>query len=42
MLAQGRTFTAPTSWKGETLLRFCFVNPTTTVQDVEEILDSTL
>jgi aromatic-L-amino-acid/L-tryptophan decarboxylase len=40
MLAQGRTFTAPTSWKGETLLRFCFVNPTTTAQDVQDILDS--
>jgi L-2,4-diaminobutyrate decarboxylase len=42
MLAQGGTLTAPTSWQGETLLRFCFVNPTTTVGDVREILDSTL
>jgi L-2,4-diaminobutyrate decarboxylase len=40
MLAKGRTLTAPTSWKGETLLRFCFVNPTTTVADVQDILDS--
>jgi glutamate/tyrosine decarboxylase-like PLP-dependent enzyme len=34
------TLTAPTSWQGETLLRFCFVNPTTTVDDVRQILDS--
>jgi glutamate/tyrosine decarboxylase-like PLP-dependent enzyme len=39
MLAKGLTITAPTSWKGETLLRFCFVNPATRVQDVEAILD---
>jgi L-2,4-diaminobutyrate decarboxylase len=42
MLAKGLTVTAPTSWKGETLLRFCFVNPTTRVQDVEDILDQLL
>jgi L-2,4-diaminobutyrate decarboxylase len=40
MLAQGQTLTAPTSWKGEGLLRFCFVNPTTTIEDVRGILDS--
>ena len=32
--------TAPTSWDGETLLRFCFINPTTTREDVAEILAS--
>ena len=30
----------PTSWQGETVLRFCFVNPSTTPEDVELILDS--
>jgi glutamate/tyrosine decarboxylase-like PLP-dependent enzyme len=39
-LESGLTLTAPTSWRGETLLRFCFVHPATTVADVEEILAS--
>jgi glutamate/tyrosine decarboxylase-like PLP-dependent enzyme len=39
-LASGVTFTVPTSWAGETVLRFCFVNPRTTLDDVREILDS--
>lgn len=39
-LAGGLTLTAPTSWRGETLLRFCFINPRTTVADVREILES--
>ena len=30
----------PSSWAGETVLRFCFVNPRTTVADVEAILGS--
>jgi glutamate/tyrosine decarboxylase-like PLP-dependent enzyme len=33
-------FVVPSSWKGETVLRFCFVNPSTTVEDIELILDS--
>jgi L-2,4-diaminobutyrate decarboxylase len=37
-LHDGLTMTAPTSWDGETLLRFCFINPTTTAEDVAEIL----
>lgn len=40
MLAAGLTLTAPTSWNGETLLRFCFIHPATTIEDVESILDS--
>jgi aromatic-L-amino-acid/L-tryptophan decarboxylase len=40
MLARGLTLTIPTSWRGETLLRLCFVNPLTTVEDVEDVLDS--
>jgi L-2,4-diaminobutyrate decarboxylase len=39
-LAAGLTLTAPTTWNGETLLRFCFVNPATTAEDVDDILDS--
>ena len=39
-LADGLTLTMPSSWDGETVLRFCFVNPRTTVADVEAILSS--
>jgi glutamate/tyrosine decarboxylase-like PLP-dependent enzyme len=40
VLAEGLTLTVPTSWAGETVLRFCFVNPRTTAADVQTILDS--
>ena len=40
VLDEGLTLTVPTSWRGETVLRFCFVNPRTTVDDVAEILAS--
>jgi glutamate/tyrosine decarboxylase-like PLP-dependent enzyme len=40
ILDDGLAFVVPTSWKGETILRFCFVNPSTTVEDVEVILGS--
>jgi glutamate/tyrosine decarboxylase-like PLP-dependent enzyme len=39
-LADGLTMTVPTSWDGETLLRFCFINPTTGADEVAEILAS--
>ena len=39
-LAEGLTLTVPTSWQGETVLRFCFVNPRTEVDDIAEILRS--
>lgn len=39
-LADGLTMTMPTSWRGETVLRFCFVNPRTTVDDVQRIIAS--
>ena len=39
-LVDGLTLTMPSSWDGETVLRFCFVNPRTTVADVEAILSS--
>ena len=40
ILDAGLAFVVPTSWKGETVLRFCFVNPRTTLEDVRVILDS--
>ncbi|HEY8092529.1 MAG TPA: aspartate aminotransferase family protein, partial [Acidimicrobiales bacterium] len=40
ILDEGLAFVVPTSWEGETVLRFCFVNPRTTVEDVRIILDS--
>ena len=38
VLDEGLTLTVPTSWEGETVLRFCFVNPRTTGADVAAIL----
>jgi glutamate/tyrosine decarboxylase-like PLP-dependent enzyme len=40
ILDDGLAFVVPTSWAGETVLRFCFVNPLTTPADVQVILDS--
>ena len=40
MLAKGDSFVVPTAWRGETVLRFCFVNPRTTLDDVEAIVAS--
>ena len=39
-LATGLTLTVPTTWQGETVLRFCFVNPRTELDDVRAILAS--
>jgi L-2,4-diaminobutyrate decarboxylase len=39
-LDEGLAFVVPTSWQGETVLRFCFVNPRTTPEDVLAILGS--
>jgi len=38
VLAEGLTLTVPTTWRGDTCLRFCFVNPRTTIDDVALIL----
>ena len=37
-LASGRSFVVPTTWRGETVLRFCIVNPLTTTDDIATIL----
>ena len=39
-LAAGHAFVVPTSWHGETVLRYCVVNPLTTVDDLAEIFES--
>lgn len=39
-LAVGASFVVPTSWAGETVLRFCVVNPVTTVDDIADIIQS--
>jgi glutamate/tyrosine decarboxylase-like PLP-dependent enzyme len=40
VLHDGLAFAVPTTWAGETVLRFCFVNPRTSVDDVQRIIDS--
>jgi glutamate/tyrosine decarboxylase-like PLP-dependent enzyme len=39
-LAAGDCFVVPTSWAGESVLRLCVVNPRTTVDDIQSIIDS--
>ncbi len=39
-LDEGLALVVPTSWRSETVLRFCFVNPRTTMEDVRTILES--
>ena len=39
-LADGLTLTVPSAWRGETVLRFCIVNPRTTPDDLAAILDT--
>jgi len=40
MLADQVSLTVPSSWRGEPVMRFCIVNPRTTVDDLTGILDS--
>jgi len=40
LLARQIAFVMPTSWEGEKVLRLCFVNPKTTLADVERVLDA--
>lgn len=39
-LADQHAFVVPTSWRGETVLRYCVVNPLTTIDDIASIVDS--
>jgi len=39
-LADGVAFVVPSAWDGETVLRYCVVNPLTSVDDIAAILDS--
>ena len=39
-LQSQRCFVVPTSWRDETVLRYCVVNPLTTVDDLAEIFES--
>lgn len=39
MLAEGKAFVLPSQFEDETMLRMCIVNPTTTVADIQLILD---
>ncbi len=40
LLASGEAFVVPTKWRGETVLRYCVVNPRTTVDDLAMIIES--
>jgi glutamate/tyrosine decarboxylase-like PLP-dependent enzyme len=40
LLADQTGFVTPTTWEGETVARFAFLHPKTTVQMVGEILDT--
>ncbi|MEI8240113.1 MAG: aminotransferase class V-fold PLP-dependent enzyme [Actinomycetota bacterium] len=40
LLADGDAFVVPTAWAGETVLRICVVNPRTTIDDIQLIIDS--
>jgi glutamate/tyrosine decarboxylase-like PLP-dependent enzyme len=39
-LADQESFIVPTAWRGETVLRYCVVNPLTTVDDLAAVLES--
>jgi L-2,4-diaminobutyrate decarboxylase len=39
-LADGFAFVVPSAWDGETVLRYCVVNPATSVDDIAAIVDS--
>lgn len=39
-LADEESFVVPTAWQGETVLRYCVVNPLTSIDDLAAILDS--
>jgi L-2,4-diaminobutyrate decarboxylase len=40
LLDDGVAFVVPTTWRDEPVMRFCFVNPRTTIDDVRAVLDT--
>lgn len=40
LLQEQIAFVLPTTWKGEKLMRFCFSNPNTIMEEVRQVLDS--
>jgi glutamate/tyrosine decarboxylase-like PLP-dependent enzyme len=40
LLDEQRAFVLPSTWKGERVMRLCFVNPLTTVEQVTALLDA--
>jgi glutamate/tyrosine decarboxylase-like PLP-dependent enzyme len=40
LLDEGTAFVTPTSWQGEVVLRLCIINPLTSVDDIQLIVDS--
>ncbi|MGZ9190224.1 MAG: hypothetical protein ACXW39_09240 [Nitrospira sp.] len=40
LLSDGKALILPTTWHGETLMRFCFGNPRTTVTEIRSFIDS--
>ena len=40
ILSKGIAFVVPSSWQGETVLRFCIVNPRTTLAGLDSIISS--
>ena len=40
ILSKGIAFVVPSSWQDETVLRFCIVNPRTTVEGIAQIIDT--
>ena len=40
LLDEGTAFVTPTSWNGEVVLRLCIINPLTSVDDIQLIVDS--
>lgn len=39
-LRDGHAFVVPTTWEGETVLRYCVINPLTTLDDLQSVFDS--
>jgi len=40
LLREQKAFVLTTTWRGERLMRFCFVNPNTTIEAVRSVLDT--